>query len=575
MHILNGVTINSGIFIGRARKQYPRQYNIAEKQIGRNAIGEEILRLEEALSRAEREISAFLENSTLSEKDQEIIRTHLLILRDPDIIDTITSKITDQLHCAAHAVHQTFNSIIEQFQQMENDYFAQSSSDYKDVANRLLSSLLMEDTEDFPNLAQDDVIIMQEITPSRVTSLAKHGLKAYCCEKGSYNSHSSILTRALNLIALTSLPNLMQSVEDGQTLILDGLSNQVIINPDSKTLEHYHELKKKYEIKLCNLNELQNKASVTLDGRTIKLSLNLELPQEVDAIASLDSDGIGLFRTEFLYLSRNELPSEEEQTGIYADILKKMAPSPVIFRSFDLGGDKLSHLLHFSKEENPYLGSRGIRFSLAQKELFKTQIRAILRASIHGTAKIMFPMIIDTEDFLAAKTLVEQCASELRDDGIPMAQDIPLGVMIEIPSAALCSEQLAAEAAFFSIGTNDLVQYTLAVDRNNESVSNLYVQHHPSVLELIRITVRNAKNAGIPVSVCGEMASRDEYIPLLVGLGITELSVNPNHYLQTKSIIMKCDRALLDIVSSAAHFRSIHAVETLIYKDLKPYYQNN
>ncbi len=568
------VTINAGIFIGKVKKLYPRKYSIAQKYVTSKAVATEIYRLEEAISRAERDISAFLSNTNLAEKDKDIIKTHLLILRDPEIIATVTNRITDDLYTAIHAVNHTFNTIVEQFQQMENEFFAQRVGDYKDVANRIMSSLSEEDNEDFPHPEPSDVILMPEITPSRVTAMAKHGIKAYCTEKGSYNSHSSILTRALDLIALTSIPDLMKNTKDGQAIILDGLSNKVLIDPDQETLRVYRDLQDKYKTKLTALKQLQDKAAITLDGRSIKISLNLELPQEVDAISSLNSDGIGLFRTEFLYLSRNELPSEDEQTRVYSGILKKMAPTPVTFRTFDLGGDKLSHLLHFNKEDNPYLGSRGLRFSLQQKELFKTQIRAILRASVHGQSKIMFPMVIDVEDFLAAKAIFEQCCLDLTREGTPYASKIELGVMIEIPSAALCSSQLAAEADFFSIGTNDLVQYTLAVDRNNQAVASYYIQHHPAVLSLIRLTVQNAQKAGIPVSVCGEMASINEYIPLLIGMGISDLSVNPNHYLQTKSIVLKCDQALLDKVGQDQHYRSVHTLETLIYKDLKPYYIN-
>jgi phosphotransferase system enzyme I (PtsI) len=562
----SAVTINAGIFIGKVKKLYPRKYSIAQKYINNKAIATEIYRLEEAISRAERDISSFLNSTNLAERDKDIIKTHLLILRDPEIIASLTNRITDDLYTAIHAVNHTFNTIVE--------FFAQRVGDYKDVANRIMSSLSEEDNEDLFHPDPNDVILMPEITPSRVTSLAKHGIKAYCTEKGSYNSHSSILTRALALVALTTIPDLMKDTKDGQSIILDGLSNKVIIDPDQSTLQDYRELLDKYQTKLKDLNKLQDKAAITLDGRNIRISLNLELPQEVDAISDLQSDGIGLFRTEFLYLSRNELPSEDEQTRVYSEILKKMSPETVTFRTFDLGGDKLSHLLHFSKEDNPYLGSRGLRFSLQQKELFKTQIRAILRASVHGRSKIMFPMVIDVEDFLSAKAIYEQCCQNLAQEGVSFAPNIELGVMIEIPSAALCSSQLASEADFFSIGTNDLVQYTLAVDRNNQAVARYYIQHHPAVLSLIRLTVQNAHKAGIPVSICGEMASINEYIPLLIGMGISDLSVNPNHYLQTKSIVLKCDQALLDKVSQDQHFRSVHTIETLIYKDLKPYYAN-
>lgn len=569
----NGVIINPGFYLGRAKLISQKQYNIGVKSILEQDIGDEIVNLEKAISKSEREISAILENSTMGESDQEIIKTHLLILRDPEIIDSITTLITDELHSAANAVHHTFSAIVSRFMQMENEFFAQRMGDYKDVAHRLLSSLLGDHAEEIDHYSPSDIIVIKEISPSRVTGLAHLGVKAYLSEKGSYNSHSSILTRALNMVAITAVHGLMDNVRDGDELIVDAIQGKVIVNPDPQTIQQYQELISKYLNKQSSLRDLQDKAATTLDGKHIRLCLNLELPQELNAISGLGSDGIGLFRTEFLYLSRNELPTEEEQCAIYSEILGKIAPLPVTIRTFDLGGDKLSHLLHFTKEENPYLGCRGIRFSLEQRELFYTQIRAILRASISGNARIMFPMIIDMEDFRAAKALVTECMQDLQDQGIGYRADIKIGVMIEIPSAALCSDQLATAADFFSIGTNDLVQYTLAVDRNNENVAKYYVQHHPAVLNLIRMTLANAAMHDVPVSICGEMASMDEYIPLLLGMGITELSINPNHFLAAKAVIRKCDKTLSEMVSKWDFCGSVAEVESFIFNDLKAYYQ--
>ncbi len=573
MTTIQGITLNPGFVIGNAKVITQKQYNIKSKSIKELQISDEIICLEQALSKAEKDIIAILESSNLANQDKDIIETHLLILRDPDIVDSITSKITDNLHSAAHAVHQTFEQIIKQFEELQNDFFAQRVGDYKDVAHRLLGAILGEGADDAPEANANDIIVIKEMNPSHVTSIARKGFKAYVSEKGSYNSHSSILSRALDLVAVTSLPGLMESVRNQCRIIVDGINSLVIVDPDENTISHYQELMQKYQVQNENLKKLKFLPSLTLDNREIKLSINLELPQELDTISDLGCDGIGLFRTEFIYLSQSQLPSEQEQTRIYQEVVQKIAPQIVTFRTFDLGGDKMSHLLHFSKEENPYLGCRGIRFSLAQRNLFKTQLRAILKASAFGKAKIMFPMVIDTEDFLSAKDLCTQCMRELDSEGVTYDSDIQLGVMIEIPSAALCSEGLAQIVDFFSIGTNDLVQYTLAVDRNNDIISSYYTQHHPAVLSLIQLTIQSAKKYNTPVSICGEMASIDEYIPLLIGMGITELSVNPGSYYNTKAIIRKCDKALRERVGKWDFLCSVQDVEALIYKDLKQYYQ--
>jgi len=319
---------------------------------------------------------------------------------------------------------------------------------------------------------------------------------------------------------------------------------------------------------------LQLSDSKTATGIKIKLLTNIGVLDELEIIKDLSCEGIGLFRTEFLYLGKQNLPSEEEQFTVYKELAEKMNPMPVTIRTFDLGGDKLAPLSSEKQEENPYLGNRGIRFSLSRPDIFSPQVRAILRASVFGKVQIMFPMIIDAEDFRKAKKFVQNCQQELSVQGIAFSQEIPLGAMIEIPSAALCSEELARECDFLSIGTNDLVQYTLAADRNNENVTSYYIQHHPSVLGLIKQTVKSAKKYQTPLSVCGEMASHPQYIPLLIGMGITELSVNPGSFWIAKSIVQKCDDRLFTLTENLDFVTPIYIVEHLINIDLKSYYAN-
>jgi phosphotransferase system enzyme I (PtsI) len=305
----------------------------------------------------------------------------------------------------------------------------------------------------------------------------------------------------------------------------------------------------------------------------VRINVNIELPEEAAALKAMGAEGIGLFRTEFLYLDRSSLPDEEEQFQIYSSVARDMAPFPVTIRTFDLGGDKLSHLIPFEPEENPFLGCRGLRFSLFRPDIFKIQIKAVMRAAVEGNLQLMFPMVNDVEDLLQAKELVAECAAELQAQGIKHNANIPIGVMIEIPSAALCADILAAEADFFSIGTNDLTQYTLAVDRNSETLSYKYAQHHPSVLRLIQMVLKAARKAGITVGVCGEMASILQYVPLLVGLGLEDLSVQPAKIATIKSIVRKCDLHLEELVQSS-DLDHLDEVEDLIYNKLKNYYQD-
>jgi phosphotransferase system enzyme I (PtsI) len=423
-------------------------------------------------------------------------------------------------------------------------------------------------------LEKDQIPVLKEIVPSLVSKLAQQGIRAYLVAKGSYNSHSSILSRALGLVAIANIPDLLETVKDDDLIIVDGYSGSLFINPDKATLDLYKQKTERERIKQEKLRQLQLSDSKTATGIKIKLLTNIGVLDELEIIKDLSCEGIGLFRTEFLYLGKQNLPSEEEQFTVYKELAEKMNPMPVTIRTFDLGGDKLAPLGSEKQEENPYLGNRGIRFSLSRPDIFSPQVRAILRASVFGKVQIMFPMIIDAEDFRKAKKFVQNCQQELSVQGIAFSQEIPLGAMIEIPSAALCSEELARECDFLSIGTNDLVQYTLAADRNNENVTSYYIQHHPSVLGLIKQTVKSAKKYQTPLSVCGEMASHPQYIPLLIGMGITELSVNPGSFWIAKSIVQKCDDRLFALTENLDFVTPIYIVEHLINIDLKSYYAN-
>ena len=574
MQKLTGTALNSGIFIGRAIHISLPEPEIETGKIEPEDVSREINRLQNSLIAVEEEINQELHSSKLPPNEAEIISAQREILYDPEIYKQLLSAIQNKLHFATQAVADCFTNIINHFDTLKVETFAVRAADYRDVQMRLLNALSGVKNTLQHRLEKDQIPVLKEIVPSLVSKLAQQGIRAYLVAKGSYNSHSSILSRALGLVAIANIPDLLETVKDDDLIIVDGYSGSLFINPDKATLDLYKQKTERERIKQEKLRQLQLSDSKTATGIKIKLLTNIGVLDELEIIKDLSCEGIGLFRTEFLYLGKQNLPSEEEQFTVYKELAEKMNPMPVTIRTFDLGGDKLAPLGSEKQEENPYLGNRGIRFSLSRPDIFSPQVRAILRASVFGKVQIMFPMIIDAEDFRKAKKFVQNCQQELSVQGIAFSQEIPLGAMIEIPSAALCSEELARECDFLSIGTNDLVQYTLAADRNNENVTSYYIQHHPSVLGLIKQTVKSAKKYQTPLSVCGEMASHPQYIPLLIGMGITELSVNPGSFWIAKSIVQKCDDRLFTLTENLDFVTPIYIVEHLINIDLKSYYAN-
>ncbi len=573
MKRLTGNSINNGLFIGRAIHIAIQEHSIDRYNITPEEVDDEIKRFQDAIAVVDAEISCELKNSRLNPRDLDIIASHRDILHDPEIFSLVSKAIREQLLHAILAVQDSFKAIVAQFEAMSVEAFALRAADYRDVGTRLINTLGGLSGALPDNLESDHIPIFAEMNPSMVGRLSHANIGAYLIAKGSYNSHASILTRALGLVAVANVKDLLETVKDNDLLIVDGDEGKLIVNPEEETLEYYAQKVQVEELLRQRLEDMKASVSQTADGLRITLYANIGIPEELDGISNLDCDGIGLFRTEFLYLSRQSLPTEEEQYDIYRQMAERMAPTPVTIRTFDLGGDKLAPFGLGAAEDNPYLGNRGIRFSLAHHEVFHTQLRAILRASAHGKIRIMFPMIIDVEDFSEAKHIFNHCQEELYSEGVSFDSSIELGAMIEIPSAALEADSLAKACDFLSIGTNDLVQYTLAVDRNNENVSRYYIQHHPAVLNLIRQAVLSAAAHKTPLSVCGEMASTPHYIPLLLGLGVRELSVNPANYFTVKAIVQNCDSKLFQLISRFNFSGSVHNIEQLIYKDLKHYYQ--
>jgi len=564
--------ISGSIFIGKVKIYRRKQYPSFAQTIDQALVSEELAKLKSGISQLESDIKVFLHDPEVSQLDKDILNTHLMIVTDIEITHIIEDAISEKLMSAPQAVLTSFDKIIRNFEQLDNSYFAQRADDYKDVEHRLMMIILGAKEKAETDFRTDDIVFLREITPSLVSIMARAGVKAYCTEHGSHTSHSAILTRSMGFTALVAKESILSGLRDGDDAILDAPGGLIIINPDAQQTAEYEQKLQEQKERAEYLKSQLELPAVTSNNIAITVKANIEYPGEISNVLDNRCEGIGLFRTEFIYLNRSTLPDEEEQTMVYTDLVSRLSDNLVIIRTFDLGGDKIAYLQQYDREENPYLGCRGIRFSLQQNTLFRTQVRAILRASVHGKTAVMFPMIISTEDFLAAKAVVSDCMKELENQGLTYDPEIMVGAMIETPSAAICAEQLAKVCDFFSLGTNDLVQYTLAVDRNNDRVAPYYIQYHPAVLQMIRQTISAAKQAGIPVSICGEMASELMFVPLLVGMGIDELSINPAKTAEVKMVIRNCDAHLFDLIGSFNFNTDVKSIETLLKKTLKPYY---
>lgn len=541
MEIIKGIAVSSGIAIGYAKLVRKEKLLIKRKTIQDYEIEDELLHFEKSVNHVVKDIDTLIADLSHSKVNKEILTTHKMILQDPEFFDKITKLISNELYSLENAINEHFSSLVELFNNMDNEYFSLRSQDYEDVADRLLGHLLKQEKNYFEKLDENSILISENITPSGVTKAYEKKIKGFCTEKGSKNSHSSIIARSMNLPSVSGISKILSIIKEEQLLVIDGSKGLLIISPDDQTLKEYRELFQKEEEEKHKLQKLKNIESRTKDGKRILLMCNIEIPEELELVLKYNSDGIGLFRTEFLFIGRIELPSENEQYEIYKKIAEKCAPQPVIIRTIDVGGDKLSEILNIEHEENPNLGCRGIRISLENIPVFKTQIRAILRANSKGNVKIMFPMISSVDEVIKAKEIIEICKNELKKEKIAFNPEIEIGAMIEVPSAAITSDLIAEECDFLSIGTNDLIQYTLAVDRDNQAVLSYYQPCHPAVIKLMKLTVKNAHKKGVKVAICGEMASEPEFIPILIGLGIDEFSVSPGKILLIKKEILQCD----------------------------------
>ncbi|MFH1824684.1 MAG: phosphoenolpyruvate--protein phosphotransferase [Candidatus Firestonebacteria bacterium] len=537
--VFKGIGASSGVVIGRAMLIPAEEFIIIKHNLKDSDIPGEVIRFKNALKKTKKEIKEIQikVKKEIGSKHSNIFVAHLLISEDPFLTTEVIKEIKISKVNSEYAFSQAINKFVDKLSKVGDEYLRERSNDIKDIGRRVLRNLTGEKRETLANLEEEIIVFAKDLSPSDTVTMQKDKVIGFCIDMGGKTSHTAIIARALEIPAVVGLGSISNNVNTDETVIVDGLEGIVIISPSSEDLKKYTEKREKLLQIDMELTKLRDLPAETLDGYKIELSANIEMQDEVKLILRHGAKGIGLYRTEFLFLNRVDLPTEEEQFKFYLSTAEALYPCQVIMRTLDLGGDKFLSNLGLRKEDNPFLGLRAIRLCLAKPELFKTQLRAILRASKLKNIKIMFPMISGVEEFRRAIKILKEVKNELKKDKIDFDDDIEVGVMIEIPSAALTSDILAKEADFFSIGTNDLIQYTLAIDRVNENIAYLYNPLHPSLIRELKGIVDSAHKEGKWVGMCGEMASDTAFTLLLLGLGFDELSTAPVSVPQVKKVI--------------------------------------
>ena len=534
---LKGIAASQGISFAKAYVFVEPDLTVKEVKI--EDVAAEIKRFEDAIEASKKELTIIKENAlaSLGADKAAVFEAHLLILDDPEFMGTVKTDIESKVINAEYAFKETSDMFISMFEAMDNEYMKERAADIRDVSKRILAHLLGVDLPN-PSLIDEEVIVIAEdLTPSDTAQLNKKYVKGFATNIGGRTSHSAIMARSLEIPAVVGTSSITEDVKNGDILILDGLDGVVLVNPDEATTAEYKEKHAKFEAQKAEWAKLVTEKSVTKDGHEVILAANIGTPADLEGVKNNGGEAVGLYRTEFLYMGRDQLPTEDEQFEAYKAVLEGMGDKPVVVRTLDIGGDKELPYLDLPKEMNPFLGFRAIRLCLEEKDLFRTQLRALLRASVYGKLCVMFPMIATVQEFRAAKALFLEEKEKLVAEGVAVSNDIELGIMVEIPSTAVIADIFAKEVDFFSIGTNDLIQYTMAADRMSEKVSYLYQPYNPAILRLVKNVIEASHKEGKWTGMCGEMAGDSLAIPLLLGMGLDEFSMSATSILQARSQI--------------------------------------
>ena len=572
MQIYRGIAASPGVAIGEAMIVDHEGFRIPRRFVVDDAVNDELRRLHVAIEEVAEEITRNRDavSEQLGEQYGAIFSAHLQMLRDRSLIQQLESLVREKYHSPEYAVSTTLKRYAKVFHELESDTLVERAQDIFDIEKSLLAKLLGHRREELSHLKTPTIVLAHALTPSEVASFDPRYVLAFSTETGGAGGHSSIIAQGLEIPAVVGTGSFLTEIAGGDLVIIDGDHGTVILDPDEQTLQRYQQDVEDHRTLEIQLDELRELPAETLDQESIYLAANIEFPHEVQASLRRGAVGIGLYRTEFLYLASSQEPSEEEHYQAYAHVVRSMKQRPVVIRTLDLGADKMGLVPRGEEERNPFLGLRSIRLSLRNLSLFRIQLRAILRASTLGPVQVMFPLVATLEQLRQARRVLEQVMCDLRQEGVDFDEDIPIGMMIEVPSAVMVIDRLLEEVDFISIGTNDLIQYTLAVDRSNKDVADLYEASDPGVLRLIERSIQAANDAQVPVTLCGQMSGMPVYIPLLLGLGLRGFSVPSSSIPEVKRIcrsvsISQCK----EIADQAMNMEDAQQINQFLTKELQ------
>ncbi|EJZ0511834.1 phosphoenolpyruvate--protein phosphotransferase [Listeria monocytogenes] len=564
---LKGIAASDGIAIAKAYLLVEPDLSYEKTEV--TDVESEVKRFESALEVSRTELSMIREKAAkdLGEDKAQIFDAHLLVLNDPELTGPIEESIKNSKTNAETALQETTDMFIGMFESMDNEYMRERAADIKDVRKRVLSHLLGVTIPNPALIDEEVVVVAADLTPSDTAQLNRNFVKGFVTDIGGRTSHSAIMARSLEIPAVVGTKEVTASVAKNDIVIIDGLEGNVIIHPTEEQIAHYEKIKSDFALQQAEWDKLKNEKTVSKDGVHVELAANIGTPNDLEGVISNGGEAVGLYRTEFLYMGRDNFPTEEEQFEAYKAVVSGMDGKSVVVRTLDIGGDKTLPYLELPEEMNPFLGFRAIRLCFANEELFRTQLRALLRASVYGNLKIMFPMIATVNEFRQARDILLDEKAKLKAAGTEVSDSIELGIMIEIPAAAVLADQFAKEVDFFSIGTNDLIQYTMAADRMNERVSYLYQPYNPSILRLVKIVIDASHKEGKWTGMCGEMAGDQTAVPLLLGLGLDEFSMSASSILKSRSLIKRLDQSeMVKLAEEALNKSTAEEVVELVEK---------